>query len=127
MSLVPDGSIDAAEFGRIAHKRIPQEGCPPPRFVDDGRTHPGDGRDGSERCSGRNPRSSVAAMATITGVGREAIRRLAQVTAMACSQPLSRAAQRRQIVAWRRQPQVTAMGIIGVDYWCQFFFRLKKN
>src|SRR5208282_1960613 len=37
-----------------------------PRFVDDGRAHAEDGRGGSERWSGRNPRSSVTAMATIT-------------------------------------------------------------
>ncbi len=41
---------------------------------------------------------------------RGAIRRLARVTAMAAIQLLSRAAQGRQIVARRRQPQVAAMG-----------------
>src|SRR5271157_6331082 len=37
-----------------------------PRLVDDGRAHAEDGRGGSERWTGRNPRSSVTAMATIT-------------------------------------------------------------
>jgi len=41
---------------------------------------------------------------------RGAIRRLARVTAMAATQLLSRAAQGRQIVARRRQPQVAALG-----------------
>ena len=67
-----------------------------PRFVDDGRTHAGDGRNGSERCSARNPRSSVTAMVAITAplssrtAGDRSMEASAQVAAMGQSDPLPR-------------------------------------
>jgi len=45
-----------------------------------------------------------------SGTGSPAVAEEPQVTAMATITVLSRAAQRRQIGAWSRQPHVTAMG-----------------
>ena len=68
-----------------------------PKFVDDGRTRAGDGRVGSERCSARNPRSSVTAMASITAslssrtaAADRSLEAPPQVTAMGQSDALPR-------------------------------------
>ncbi len=86
-----------------------------PRFADDGRTHAGEGRDGSGRCSARNPRSSVTAARPRSlrwGARRGAWSDKASGTGNrnGHDHSLSRAAQRRWIVAWTRQSQVTATG-----------------